>query len=156
MDLRIPGSLKTEHEELYGELNRAARIGGNVGAAATLAFRAFQPHVRKEEEIAFPPLGLLPSLAGKDVTTELTGAIKLCERLKSELREFLKEHEEIRRALQEMDDVATREQKPEYAALAKRVLHHLEIEEQILYPAAIMAGEYIKLRLYGPPVKVSR
>jgi iron-sulfur cluster repair protein YtfE (RIC family) len=151
MDFRIPGSLKTEHEELYEELNRAARIGGNVGAAAMLAFKVFQPHIRKEEETAFPPLDLLQPLAEKDVTTEHAGAIKLCERLKNGLPGFLKEHDEMRKALQEMNDAAMREQKPEYAALAKRIMHHMLLEEQILYPAAILAGEYIKHKLYGAP-----
>jgi iron-sulfur cluster repair protein YtfE (RIC family) len=156
MDYRIPGSLKTEHEELYEELNRAARITGKVGAAAMLAFKAFQPHIRKEEEIAFPPLDLLQSLAGKDVTTELTGIIKLSDKLKDELQGFIHEHDEMRKALQQMNDEAMKEQKHEYAALAKRLMHHMLLEEQIFYPAAILAGEYIKLSLYGPPVTIKR
>jgi len=156
MDYRIPGSLKTEHEELYEELNRAARITGKVGAAAMLAFKAFQPHIRKEEKIAFPPLDLLFSLAEKKVTTELTGVIKLCDELKDGLPEFLSEHDEIRVALERMNDAAMREQKPAYASLAKRLMHHMLLEEQILYPAAILAGKYIKLSLYGPPVAINR
>jgi len=156
MDYRIPGSLKTEHEELYEQLNRAARIGGKVGAAAMLAFKAFQPHIRKEEEIAFPPLDLLPSLASKDATTELTGIIKLSDRLKDELPGFIYQHDEMRKALQQMNDEAMKEQKHEYAALAKRLMRHMLLEEQILYPAAILSGEYIKLCLYGPPAKISR
>jgi hemerythrin-like domain-containing protein len=154
MDYRIPGVLKTEHEELHEGLNRAARIGGDVGDSAILAFRAFQPHARKEEEIAFPPLDLLPSLAEKGVTTEVAGMIKVCDRLRSELHALLREHEAMRKALEEMNEAAMREQKPEYAALAKRMMHHVMLEEHVLYPAAMLVGEHIKAVLYGPPARI--
>lgn len=156
MDFRIPGSLKDEHEELYEELNRAARIGGDVGDAALLALKGFEPHMRKENRIALPPLDLLNSVAEKEVTTELTGAIKLSDELKNGLPGFLREHDVIRDALQRMNDAAMREQKPAYASLAKRIMHHMMVEEQILYPAAILVGEHIRLSLYGPPAKVKR
>jgi iron-sulfur cluster repair protein YtfE (RIC family) len=156
MDLRIPGSLKDEHERLYQELNRAARIGGDVGDAALLAFKEFEPHMRKEERIAFPMLDLLGSLAEKEVTTMHSQAIKLGEDLKGALSGLYKDHEVIRDALHRMNDAAMREQKPEYASLAKRAMHHLMLEEQILYPAAVLAGEYVRLSLYGPPAKATK
>jgi iron-sulfur cluster repair protein YtfE (RIC family) len=151
MDYRIPGSIKVEHEELYEQLNRAVRIKGKVGDAAMLAFKEFQPHIRKEEEIAFPPLDLLQPLAGKDVTTEHAGIIKLAERLKDELPGFIYQHDEMRKALQRMNDEARREQMHEQAELAKRLIRHMLLEEQILYPAAILVGEHVRYRLYGPP-----
>ncbi|AFD00877.1 Hemerythrin HHE cation binding domain protein [Methanocella conradii HZ254] len=154
MDYRIPGVLKTEHEELYTGLNRAARVGGDVGDAAVLAFKSFQPHAKKEEELAFPPLDLLPSLAEKGVTTEVAGMIKVCDRLKRELHALLREHDAMRKALEEMNEAAMREQKPDYAALAKKLMHHIMLEEHVLYPAAILVGEHIKLALYGPPATI--
>ncbi len=156
MDYRIPGSLKTEHEGLYEELNRAARIGGKVGDAAMLAFKTLQSHMRKEEEIAFPPLDLLEPLASKKVTTELTGVLKLSDELRKELPGLIYQHDEMRKALQKMNDEAMREEKHEYASLAKRLLQHMMMEEQIFYPAAIMVGEYVRLSLYGPPATISR
>lgn len=156
MDYRIPGSLKTEHEGLYEELNRAARIGGKAGDAAMLAFKTFQSHIRKEEEIAFPPLDLLRPLSGEEVTTEFSGVLKLCDRLKEELPELISQHDEMRRALQTMNDEAMKQQKRECASLAKRLIRHLLMEEQIFYPAAMMAGEYVRLSIYGPPSTISR
>ncbi len=116
-----------------------------------LAFKEFQPHIRKEEEVAFPPLDLLGTLASKEVTTELAGIIKLTDRLEDELPGFIYQHDVMRDALQKMNDEAMKEQKHEYASLAKRLLRHMLAEEQILYPAAILVGEYIKHRLYGAP-----
>lgn len=156
MDYRIPGSLKAEHEELYEQLNRAARTGGKVGDAAMLAFKPFQSHIKREEELAFPPLDLLLPLSDEKVNTEFTGVIGLADRLKGELTGLLRQHEEMRKALQRMNDEAMREQKYEYASLAKRLMQHMLMEEQVFYPAAIVVGEYVKLYLYGPPAAISR
>lgn len=151
MDLRIPGSLKTEHEGLYEELNKAARVTGGIGEAAMSAFKIFQHHRTREEEFAFPPLHLLRSLAEKSVDTEFTGVIKLCDKLKGQMSTLVKEHDEMRKSLHEMNDIAMKEQKPEYASLAKRLLQHMSMEEEIYYPASLVVGEYIKEKLYGAP-----
>jgi len=151
MDFRIPGALKVEHEDLYEELNRAARTAGKVGDAALLAFKTFQHHIRREEEFAFPPLGLLGPLASKGVNSELSRVVSLCDRLREQMPDLIREHDEMRKALQEMNDAAMREEKREYATLAKRLLQHMSMEEQIFYPAALVAGEYVKSSLYGAP-----
>lgn len=156
MDYRIPGSLKVEHEHLYEELKKAARVQGKVGMAADKAFRFLQPHIRKEEEFALPELDVLPSLAEKNMNEqELSGVIKLCDRLKQDMPAMLEEHRRIMECMQELNDVATREQKPEYAHLAKAFMHHIEVEEQILYPAALLVGEYVRLKLYGSPMRAA-
>jgi iron-sulfur cluster repair protein YtfE (RIC family) len=150
LDLRIPGSLKIEHELLYNELNKAARERGQVGAAAMIAFRIFEGHVRKEEDFAFPPLDLLPSLAEKEVKAKaVESVIKLVDRLGVRLSELLKEHDEMRKALLRMNESAMREQKPAEAMLARRLLQHFDMEEQIFYPASMLAGKYIRDKLYG-------
>lgn len=157
MDYRIPGSLKAEHENLYQRLNRAARVQGAVGDAAILAFKQFEPHIRKEEEFALPELDVLPSLAQKEQNVqELSGVLKLCDKLQRQMAVLLEEHDHIRELLQRLNDVAMREQKLEYANLAKELMQHLEREEQIIYPAAILVGEYVHLKLYGPPVPATR
>jgi iron-sulfur cluster repair protein YtfE (RIC family) len=157
MDYRIPGSLKTEHESLYEGLNRAARVQGAVGDAAILAFKLFEPHIRKEEEFALPELDVLQPLARKEQSIqELSGVLKLCDKLQRQMAVLLEEHDLIRKPLQQLNDVAMKEEKPEYAALAKALIQHLDREEQILYPAAILVGEYVRLKLYGPPVAATR
>jgi iron-sulfur cluster repair protein YtfE (RIC family) len=151
LDFRIPGPLKVEHEDLYEDLNRAARTGGKVGDAAMLAFKTFQNHRRREEEFAFPLLGLLGPLANKGVSSELSRVVSLCDRFREQMPDLIHEHDEMRKALQVMNDAALREEKPEDATLAKRLLQHMSMEEQIFYPAALVAGEYVKSRLYGAP-----
>ena len=48
MNLKIPGSLKAEHEELHEELGRATRVGGKTGDAAQAVAKVLHPHFVKE------------------------------------------------------------------------------------------------------------
>jgi hypothetical protein len=40
-----------------------------------------------------------------------------------------------------------RENKPRVQHFAERLKQHAKTEEEVLYPAAILVGEYLKLRL---------
>jgi len=71
MRLTIPTPLKLEHEELHAQLAKAIQAGGQVGKAAQGVARILHEHVRKEEEFALPPLGLLPALARNEVDKEM-------------------------------------------------------------------------------------
>lgn len=70
MKFKIPTSLQLEHEELHAELAKATQVTGRLGDAAKNAATILDPHFRKEEEYALPPLGLLSLLAGGKVTGE--------------------------------------------------------------------------------------
>jgi hypothetical protein len=59
---------------------------------------------------------------------------------------MLDEHASIVGALGALADAATRERKLEYAAFADELKLHAQTEEEVLYPAAILVGEYVKLR----------
>jgi hypothetical protein len=62
---------------------------------------------------------------------------------------MLEEHEGIVAALRNLADVARRENKPEYAEFAEKLILHAQTEEEVSYPTAILIGEYLKLKL-GP------
>lgn len=42
---------------------------------------------------------------------------------------------------------ATAEQHAGYARLAQKLILHAQLEEEGLYPASILVGEYVKLKL---------
>lgn len=44
MDLTIPKSLKSEHDELHMTLAKAMRLGGKVGASAKTVVKILHPH----------------------------------------------------------------------------------------------------------------
>lgn len=147
MKLEIPKPLKSEHEELHSTLVRATREAGEIGRAAKAVAEALHPHFVKEEQFALPPLGLLPRLAAGEVTSAMEEALVLTERLEHELPAMLEEHRKIVGALKQLLAAARAGNRVEYAEFAEQLIRHAQTEEQVLYPAAIVAGRYIRLKL---------
>jgi hypothetical protein len=100
-----------------------------------------------EEEFALPPLALLRPLAGGAVTPEMRGAVRLADRLKAELPRLLAEHKAIVAALEELGRAASMEGHAEVVRFVEKLTVHAQHEEQVLYPAAVLVGEYLKLKL---------
>jgi hypothetical protein len=72
------------------------------------------------------------------------------EVLKAELPRMLAEHKAIVAALRKLLQAATAEGHTGFASFAQKLILHAQMEEEILYPASILVGEYIKLRLGRP------
>ena len=147
MDLKTPQSLKVEHEELHGELAKATNAGGTTGEAAKVVAKALHPHFMKEEEYALPPLGLLPALALGEVSADMKAAMDMTDRLRSDLSHMLLEHKEIVEALKSLTEAAELEEKVEFVHFAEKLILHAKTEEEVLYPASILVGEYLRLKL---------
>jgi hypothetical protein len=141
----IPSSLKDEHDKLHAELEAALKAPGRIGQAARRVAAALHPHFVREEEIALPPLSLLEPLSQGLLSPEMQQFLPLTDALKRELPEMLKEHQTIGLALDKLARVAREEGAPAYAELSDRIRAHALNEEQILYPAAVLAGEFLRL-----------
>ncbi len=50
-------------------------------------------------------------------------------------------------ALEQLTAAAEKEKLPEHARFAEKLTLHAKTEEEVLYPAAILVGEYIKAKL---------
>ena len=143
----IPPSLQAEHAELSAELGQLAEEPGQVGAAAREVAALLRPHQAREEQFALPPLGVLVHLADGRITPEMASALALARQLKSLMPRMLEEHIAIVGALQTLADTAREVDRPEVAILAHKVIVHAQIEEEVLYPAAIVIGEYLATKL---------
>ena len=74
-------------------------------------------------------------------------AIVMGERLRAELNQMFKEHREIVARLKTLTEAALKENKLDYVQFAEKLTLHAQTEEEVLYPAAILVGEYLKLQL---------
>ena len=146
MKISIPGSLTSEHRELHGELVRIIDEGGKTGAAAKAVAKILHPHFIKEEEYALPPLGLLASIGKGKVSAKMEGVLVMTEKLKKDLPKMLKEHSAVIRGLKKLIAAAKREKRHDAVHFAKKLTLHAKTEEEVLYPAAILIGEYLKLQ----------
>jgi hypothetical protein len=143
----IPISLLEEHAELYTAFETAGRLRGETGAAARRVIALRAGHVAKEQRVAYPLLRLLPMLEKGAVEPWMAELLPLADQLRAELPSLKEEHVAIARALETLRTDAWAEGHPEYAFLAQRLKHHLRIEEEILYPAAIVTAECVRGRL---------
>ena len=147
MEFKTPASLKAEHKELHEELTKATKAGGKTGEAAQAVAQVLHPHFVKEEEFAMPPLSLLPALAEGKLSADMKQVLVLTDRLKKELPQMLKEHQAIVAALQKLEEAAKAESKLDVTHLAEKLRLHAQTEEEVLYPAAVLVGEYVKVKL---------
>jgi hypothetical protein len=148
MKFNIPRPLKVEHEELHADLVNATKEGGDTGEAARSVAAILHPHFVKEEEFALPPLGLLASLAKGEIVAEMNSVLTMTDRLKAELHQMLDEHKAIVAALEKLADAATRENKLRHRRFSEKLILHAQTEEEVLYPAAIVIGEYVRAKLH--------
>lgn len=147
MEFTIPEPLKREHEQLHDELRKATKEGGAVGDAAKVLADIMHPHFVKEDTYALPPLGLLPVVAKGSVTADMAEVLKLTDQLRQDLGEMLAEHKAIVAALEKLADAARRENKPQYAAFADKLIAHAQTEELVMYPTALLIGAYVRQKL---------
>lgn len=147
MEFKIPKPLTLEHQELHEELERATKVDGRIGNAAKVVAQILHPHFEKEEEFALPPLGLLKPLTAGTITPEMKEVLTMTDKLKAELPRMLEEHREVVDALAALSDVAIQEKRMEFAHFAKKLILHARAEEEVFYPASILIGEYLKMKL---------
>lgn len=144
---QIPHSINEEHAEIRHELENAVKSGGATGEAAKAVAERLHSHFEKEEEYALPPLGLLSQLANGEVSADMKETIELSDKLKTELPKMLDEHKTIVAALDRLAEAAGSENKSNVIEFTHKLKMHARNEEEVLYPAAILVGEYLKLRL---------
>lgn len=155
MLLAMPESLRAEHEDLRAELDHALRLGGRLGEAARMLESPLRAHLRREDDNVHLALGLLQSVADGKIAPAMREVVVIVDRLKIELPQMLAEHAEIEKALDRLGQVATQEARPRIAYFAAKLLRHARMEEEVLYPAAIVLGEYLKSRLAPDEVSLT-
>ena len=147
MEINIPASIKSEHDELHEALAKAVSSGGRTGEAAKEVARLLHPHFLKEEEYALPPLGILQHLAKGFIDPDMKEVLVMTEKLKTRLPEMLAEHRAIVHALERLVKIAKEDNQPQIVLFAEKLMMHARTEEEVTYPTAILIGEYLRLKL---------
>jgi len=147
MEFRIPPSLKDEHEGLHDQLKKATALPDRTGEAARTVAGLLHPHFTREETMALPPLGLLNDLASGNFSEGMRDVLAITDQLTMALPHMLDEHRQIVDALNILKEQAKAEHHPEVLDFAEKLILHARTEEQVTYPAAILVGKYVRLRL---------
>lgn len=144
---QTPASIKTEHEYLLDKINKAALFKDSTGRTAIKLRELIQHHFREEEDYVLPPLGILPVLASGKIPDQGKNIIGLTKKLKSQLPHMFAEHQLIMAFMDEVVKAAALDNHPEIMELKKELQKHATIEEEILFPTAILIGEYLEFKL---------
>ena len=144
-----PPSLTIEHSQLHAELTRATREPGALGESAFEVAQLIHAHFEKEERYMLPPLALLAKLAWSGASAEMAALLPVTRRLKAELPLMLIEHKAIVAALQRFCSRAREAGREDYVRFAESLILHAQTEEEVLYPAAVLVGEFLELKLHA-------
>ncbi|HVY61877.1 MAG TPA: hemerythrin domain-containing protein [Planctomycetota bacterium] len=147
MTTTIPASLEAEHGALRDELHDLAAAGGTLGETAKKVLAVLEPHLEREDVLVHPILASLAELAEGRIETATADLILLANRLREAVPAMRAEHVEIAAALADLVAAARAANREDAIDLAERLLRHARLEEEFLYPAAMIAGEYLKLRI---------
>ncbi len=71
--------------------------------------------------------------------------LPMTEALQRELPQMLREHEAIRAAVGQFRKAAADAGRQEYVTFSDELAAHSRQEEEILYPAAVLVGRYVRL-----------
>jgi len=145
MSFQVPASLKSGHEAIEAKLRHAMGEHGRLGEAARTVARLLSGHHMREEKFALRPLGLLKALGRGETPSDLAQAAEIVKGLKREMPQMIDEHREIADALRQLAKEAEAAGKPDYVALAEEMILHAHVEEDVLYPAALLVGAYVAL-----------
>ena len=103
-------------------------------------------HFAEEENFILPSLGLLPSLARGQVPNETKEVQLLSEKTKSQMDHMSAEHQLITAYIKELKQASKPENLPAVFAFEKEVMKHALSEEEVYFPAAILVGDYLKMK----------
>ncbi len=143
----VPSSIKATHKSLLDKIHQLGLVQDSSGRVALKIEVMMQHHFAEEEDFILPPLGLLPLLAAGKLPDQNKNVILLSEKLKSELTHMSVEHQLIKAYLKELKQAAKKESLPKIVEFENEVLQHAITEEEVFFPAAILVGEYLKLKL---------
>jgi len=143
---QVPKSMQIEHEAIHLELVKLTKAGGRTGEAAQKLASVLDPHFRKENRDALPPLGMLVPLSEGKFDCGMTAVLTMTDRLQADMPNMLAEHGEISAALSQLRSAASSENKPDGVKFADELAAHAQTEEQITYPTALLIGLYVKGR----------
>ena len=143
----IPPSLAAEHAETIERLQSLSAHPGEVGAVARQALALYQKHEAREREYIMPPLTLLPEIADGKVTPDMAWALKMADQVKADRAEIFAEHTKVTDIANALLAAGQRAHDPEAVEFAKAAVADSLNDIEILEPAVVVIGDYLRAKL---------
>lgn len=134
-----------EHEGLLETLEYAKSRRGSVGETAGALQAALAMHMEREESV-LAVLASLEDLAAGHWPGNPELLLEKADVVEHDLKRMHKEHDLIATLAGQLRRAAEKEGEEEVARFCDDLARHAAMEEQVLYPAALIAGRYVRLR----------
>jgi hypothetical protein len=135
-------------------LEKIHKLTLSKDSSSTIAIKLkdlMQHHFKEEEDFILPLLGLLPLLANGQMPEQNKELILLSENVKKQLNHMSAEHQLIKAYIEELKQASDKENQTEIIEFENEVIKHATSEEEVFFPASIVVGEYLKLKLVVKP-----
>ena len=140
-NLKVPESLKEEHEAFIDCLKGQSTGKDQTGAAVRQLLKLLEPHVEKEDEFVLPLLGSLRSLAAGKPLENPKEVMLSYEKYSGQYGSMFDEHLPIRQAIKKARAAAKKEGYQGILETLDALAHHSRVEEEVLYPTALLVGK---------------
>ena len=141
----ISEAFRLDHDELRAILASATAEPGPVGKAAKRVARVCLTHFEEEEKALFPVFGVLRDLASGDVRPEMAEVLPLISDISA--GQLGKQHQALEAAIEALLQSASADESGKLADFANKLQVHERIEAELLYPAAVLVGKYLRENL---------
>jgi hypothetical protein len=146
-----PSALHHEFQEIQAGLEGMTQVPGLLGSSTRHLVTMLETHFLRQEALVLPPLGLLAPLSRGAVSREMSAIVPIADRLRSEMPGLLDELMAIARAFDEVATLARLADRPELARITRQIQTYALLREQVIYPAALMAGDAVRCHLERQP-----
>ncbi len=133
--------------EIMGSLRSSANFSDGTGRAVKELLKVLEPHFEKEEKVAMPVLGSLSELVSGEHVSNLREIADSQGALLQEYENMFQEHQILKQFIERAKAESKREGHEDVSDLLDALGHHARVEEEVLYPAALLAGTLAKCLL---------
>lgn len=142
--LASPQSLDEEHEELMNSFRECSKRKGETGKTILQLLEVLEPHFEKEQRVVMPLLGSISDLVSGERISNLNEIAGAQAPLLKEYAQMFEDHKMVRELIANAEKAAKKEGSEDVIELLKGLAHHARIEEEVLYPSALLAGTLAK------------
>jgi hemerythrin-like domain-containing protein len=142
--LASPKSLDEEHEELMNSFKEYSKQKGETGKTISELLEVLEPHFEKEQRVVMPLLGSVSQLVSGERIPNLSEIASAQAPLLEEYEGMFEEHKVVRELIVKAEKAARSEGNEDAVELLEGLDHHARVEEEVLYPSALLAGTLAK------------
>lgn len=142
----VPGSILFQHQRLIDQIKSFTAFQDSTGRVASRLEEVMVHHFQEEERYVLPPLGLLPVLSTGKVPADSDKILLLTDEFRAQFDHMSAEHQYIKALVEELAKAAEINNHPGISHFINELKAHAAAEEEIYFPAALLVGDFLKLK----------